>query len=229
MTLCIGEHLDLDVAAHFHEALEQDALVAEGLQGFAPRTGECLGEIGQRPHDAHALAAAASGRLDQQREAQARGLGDQPLRRLVGVVVAGQDRHPRCRHQAPRLAFRSHPQDRLGRRTDEDHARVAASLREAGVLGQKSVAGMDRRGPRFARELENSGSVQVALAGRRGPHAVRLVRESYVQGITVGFRVDGDGAQAEPAGRPDDAAGNLATIRNQQAVDHGGPHMRKMP
>ena len=44
----VGEDLDLDVPALLDEAFEQHSIVAEGLRGFAARTGERFGELGLR-------------------------------------------------------------------------------------------------------------------------------------------------------------------------------------
>ena len=108
----IREHLDLDVPARLDEALEQNAIVAEGPGRLATRAGERLGQFRGRSHDPHALAAATGGRLDEQRKTQAFGFLPQVLGRLLGAVVTGQHRHASGGHQAARLALRPHPQDR---------------------------------------------------------------------------------------------------------------------
>ncbi len=99
VTVPVGEYLDLDVPTGLDEALEQHALVAEGLRGLAPRAGERLGELPGRPHDAHPLAAAAGGGLDQEREAEAPRFLLQVRGSLLGAVIARQHRHARRRHQ----------------------------------------------------------------------------------------------------------------------------------
>ena len=57
----------------------------------------------------------------------------------------------------------------------------------------------------------------------------RLVGEPRVQRAAIGLGVDGDRAQAEPPRGADDAAGDFAAVGNQDALEHGRPHIRKMP
>ena len=76
----VTQELDLDVPAAFHEPLEVDGSVAEGLLGLARRRGDRGWQVGRGIDAAHAPAAAAGGRLDEQRIADLRG---RPLE-LVG-------------------------------------------------------------------------------------------------------------------------------------------------
>jgi hypothetical protein len=43
-----------------------------------------------------------------------------------------------------------------------------------------------------------------------------------VKGALIGVRVDGDGSDAQAPGGPDDTAGNLATVGNQDLLEHSG-------
>ena len=110
MRIC--KYLYLDVPAPFNETLEQHAVVTEGLGGLATRASERVGKLHGRAHDAHPLTAAARRGLDQQWKAHASGLPLQVFRRLLGVVVTREHRDAGGRHQPPRLALRSHLQDR---------------------------------------------------------------------------------------------------------------------
>ena len=64
----VGENLELDVARVAKIALEQNAIVAEGRERFALRAFERFVKARERLDDAHAAAAAAGARLDQQRK-----------------------------------------------------------------------------------------------------------------------------------------------------------------
>ena len=76
VAVAIAEHLDLDVARLEDRLLDVDERVAEGALGLAPGA---LERVRRAPSslvdEAHALAAAAEGRLDQHRVADARGRG----------------------------------------------------------------------------------------------------------------------------------------------------------
>jgi hypothetical protein len=48
-----------------------------------------------------------------------------------------------------------------------------------------------------------------------------VVGEANVERVTVGRRVDGDGLDAELTAGPDDPDGDLASVRDQDAAEHG--------
>ncbi len=229
MAVRIGEHLDLDVPAALDKTLEQHAIIAERLGCLAPRARERLGKVRCGAHDPHALAAAASRRLDQQRETQPRCRRQQRRIGLVLVVVTGQHRHARRRHQAARLALRAHAIDRGRRRTDEHDARLRTGPRELRVFRQEAVARVDAVAAVFPCHREDFRAVQVALARSRRADADRRVGEARVQRVAIRLGKDGDRAQAQPPRGADDTAGDLAAIGNQDALQHCGPHILKMP
>ena len=68
----IEQDLDLDVAGALDEPLEDQALVPERRARFPPRRGDVVEEGGLVADDAHALAATASRRLDEDRKADPR-------------------------------------------------------------------------------------------------------------------------------------------------------------
>ena len=53
----------------------------------------------------------------------------------------------------------------------------------------------------------------------------RAIRHFDVQRVLVGIGINRDGLDAEPAGGLDDAAGDLAAIGNQDALEHRAPHL----
>ena len=96
--------------------------------------------------EAHALAAAAGGRLQEEREAD---LGHE-LGRLGerGLAMrARHDRHSRVAHRLLRGHLVAHDPDGLGGRTDEREVVVLDREREVGVLGQEAPARMDGLAP----------------------------------------------------------------------------------
>ena len=62
---------------------------------------------------------------------------------------------------------------------------------------------------------------QVALGGRGRPDAHRLVGELDVERVAVGRRVDGDRLDPELVQRADHPHGDLASVRDEHAVEHG--------
>ena len=225
----VGENLDLDMPALLDETLEQHSIIAEGPGSLAARTGESFGKFRCGADDAHALAAAARRWLDQQRVLQRVCRRKQICIGLVVIVVARQHGHAGGGHQAPCLALRTHAIDRGRGRTDENEAGRFAGTGEVGVLGKEAVPGMKRFAATLLRHGEQLVAVEVTFAGGGRADADGLVRHPHVQRSTVGFRIHGDGAQAQPPRRANDAAGDLAAVGNQDALEHGGSHILKMP
>ena len=95
--------------------------------------------------------------------------------------------------QQPRRGFVAHLLDSLGRRPDEDQPRIPAGRRETGVLGQETVAGMDRVSARLPGGFDDGLHIQVALAGRWRPDVDGLVGVAHVERLLVRVGVDGDG------------------------------------
>src|SRR5690606_18916858 len=65
----VAEHLDLDVARLFEKFLDVDGIVAERRAGFRPGGRQRELEVGLLAGNLHATAAAASGRVDDDRVA----------------------------------------------------------------------------------------------------------------------------------------------------------------
>src|SRR5262249_17671305 len=93
-----------------------------------------------------------------------------------------------------------------------------ARARERLVLREESVAGVDRVGAHTLRGVEYAFLVQVALARRPGADGVRLVGHQHVQRGAVGLAEDGDARAAGLAHRADHAHGDLAAVRDQDAL-----------
>src|SRR5262249_45988807 len=85
-------------------------------------------------------------------------------------------------------------------------------------------------------DVENLGraddcrNVQITLGGRGWTDAGRFVSETNVQGIAVNVAVHCDGANAHLFTGPDNAAGNLAAIGDQDLAEFpiGRTHVRQL-
>ena len=144
-------------------------------------------------------------------------------RRVGGVLAerrrARDDRHPRRGHDlagADLVAERLH---RVGRRPDEHEPGVPTGARERGVLGEESVAGVDRLGPGRLRRLEDPVDAEVRLGRGRGADPVRLVRVADVERLAVGVRVDRDRADPQLVAAADDAHRDLAPVGDQDLAE----------
>ncbi len=217
----VGEDLRLDMSWGWQVALEDHPVVAEGAGGFASGGLERLGEIILRVHHAHALAAAAGRGLEHQRKADALGFGHERVVGLVVAVVARNQRHVGGFHFRLGGGLGAHQVHGLGRGADQGQAGIAQGAREIGVLGQETVAGMDGLCIRFLRRGDDAFDVQVGLARRRGADVHGAVGQADVPGVGIGVGIDGHGLHAQVAAGGDDAAGDLASVGNQDSLEHG--------
>ena len=174
------------------------------------------------PTSAHAPAAAAGGRLDQNRIADAIGGRLQRRQALILAVIARHHRYAGRFHQRLGRRFRAHEPDGRGRGTDEHQARVGAGLREIGVLGKKSVAGMHGLRAGLAHGVDDGVDAEIAVLCRRRADQHRLVGERDMHRIAIGVGEHRDRAQSHAPGRADDPAGDLAAVGDQELVEAPG-------
>jgi hypothetical protein len=206
----IEEELDLDVTRPFEEPLEDQPLVAEGSERLPARGGKRGLEVCRSPDGAHALAAAAGGRLDEDRVAD-------PARRprqrgvvLRVAVVAGNRRDAEALRQLPRGGLVAHRPDRRRRRPDPQDPRIGHGLGEVRVLGEEAEARVDGVRSGSARRVDDSRDVEeVERLGPFGPGHDRRDSQRFA--------------------RPMDADRDLAAVRHEQSADRqslrgvGGP------
>ena len=166
-------------------------------------------------HDAHALAAAARHRLDEERKSHGLRLLREPRLRLLYPKVARDNRHACDLHQFLRLILHAHHADGSCRRADEDDAGRGAGFCELGALGEKPVARMQRLGGGCLRRLDKGGNIEVACGSVGGADAHGRIGETRMQRVCIGVGVDRDDAHAEPLRRAGDAAGDLAAVGDQ--------------
>src|SRR5690606_18658286 len=88
------------------------------------------------------------------------------------------------------------------------------------ILAQETVAGVNRVRARLAHRVENGADIEVTFRRRRGTDANGLVRKTHMRRETVRLGIDGDGGNAHPLQRLDDADGNLPAIGNQNFLEH---------
>ena len=88
---------------------------------------------------------------------------------------------------------------------------------------------MHRLGPGLPRGGHDGVDPQVALPRRRRADRHRFVGQLDVQGVPIGGRKHRDGADAQAPRRPDHAAGDLATVGDQDLAEHGAPYIRNTP
>ena len=217
----IAKDLDLDMARALDIFLDQHRVVAKAVARLALAGGQRGSEILAAVHCAHALAATARAGLDQDGVADAVGLGLQQRRVLVGAVIARHQRHAGAFHQLLGLGLQAHVLDRRGWRADENQAGIGAGLGEFLVLAQKAVAGVDRLRASRLGGCQDGWPAQIAVLGRAAADVNGLVAGGDMLGAGVGVRIDRDGLDAEAMRGSGNAAGDFATVGNQDFLEHG--------
>ena len=130
----VAEHLDFDMPRIDDGALQEQAIVAEGVLGFRARGPQRSGERVSLRDEPHAASATAGSRLHHHGKSEACGFLRKPRVGLVLILIAGHAGHAGGNHAVFGFRFVAHHADRLRRRPDEDQARIGAGLREGGVL-----------------------------------------------------------------------------------------------
>jgi len=149
------------------------------------------------------------------------GRGRELLQVLLRSRVARQHRHARLPHAVLGHDLRAQRGDRRRGRADEGDPGHGTCLGELGVLGEKAITRMDGVGAAGARRAEDPLDVEVALARRWRPDPQRLVRLAHVKRARVRIGEHGNRAPPETPRGAENAAGDLAAVRNQQ-----GSHRR---
>ncbi len=161
----VAEDLNLDVPRRADEALEEHGAVAERrarLRGCA--SSKLRDEVGARFDDAHAAAAAAERRLDDQREADRVGA----LRRRrpppsASSSVPGTTGTPARSRKAPGGGLVAEELEQLRARSDKRDACRLARARQRRILGEESVAGMDRVDALLLGQRDDAVHVEIGL------------------------------------------------------------------
>jgi hypothetical protein len=143
VSMFVTKHLQLDVTRPLYKLLHNHMVIADRSHRLPLGCFELLDEFFFVANYAHAFAATAHGCLQHDWEPNSDGLTEQHISGIIDSVVAGQTRHTSLGHNPLRLTFVTHGTD--GRRgwPDESIALGFEFLREAGILRQEAVAGMD--------------------------------------------------------------------------------------
>ncbi len=228
MVVLVREDLDFDVARVAHQSLDEHRVVAETALRFTAARGQRGVEVFDALHLAHALAATARTRLDQHRKTDAHGFGLEQRRVLLRTVITGHQRHGRRLHQPFGLSLEPHRLHGLGRRADEHHPGLGALPREACVLAEKTIAGMDSLRAGVARRLQDALTPQIALRRLGRADAHRLVARRHMRRLRIGVGIHRHGTDAQPTAGSGHPAGDLAAIGDQDFREHFSTPVRSL-
>ncbi len=222
--VAVAQQLDLDVASRADLALQVDRPVAEGGQRFGGACGQRGRQLRRGRDPAHAASSPAGRCLDQQREADTLGGGDDGLDRIGAIrrrrlERAGHDRHADRVRGPSRRKLVAQGIDRVGVRADEHQPGLGHEPGERGALGQEAVARMDRLRAGLQRRLDDPVGAQIAVGRRRRTEPHRPVGSGDMRRIDIGIGVHGDRRDAQVSTGPDDPQRDLATVGDEHRVE----------
>ena len=218
--MLIAQHLNFDVARVDDELLDKAAVIAKRRFGFGAGKLEAflgfLGVVG----DAHAFAAAAGRGLDHHGIADLIGNLDRmfAVSDHTHVTWNGRDLGGGCRLFA--LDFVAHGGDGFGVRANEDDAGLLQGGWKRLALRQEPVAGVNSFGTGLLTGVDDLVHEQIRLRRGRRPDVDRFIRHFDVQRVAVGIGIDGNRFDPHLARGFDNAAGNLATVGDQNLFEH---------
>ncbi len=221
--MLVAEYLDFDVARIDDEFLDEDAIVAEGRRSLGTRAGKTLDDFVGLIGDAHALAAAAGRGLQHDGIADRVGDPDRLLAVLDDAEMARHDADLGGRGEFLGFDLVAHRLDGARIGADEDDVFGRERLGEGGALGQEAIARMHGLGAGLLASGDDLVDQQIGLRGRRRTETDGLIGHLDMQSVGVGVRIDGDGGDPQAAGCLDDAAGDLATIGDENFTKHASP------
>ncbi len=216
----VGQHLDLDMPRGGDQPFDEQRVITEGSAGLPAGAGDGLEQVLCPVHHPHALATAASGRLEQHGVPDLPGRNGQPIIVEACGVATGHHRDASGRHGLLGTDLVAHRLNRGSRGADEYHPGLSAGSSERGVLRQEPIAWMYglRAGARDGVQDPLDREVAAGRGRRAEPDGDVGVADMSRVGVSVavhGNRSDTHGAQ-----RADHPDRNLASVGHQHRLEH---------
>ncbi len=164
-------------------------------------------------------AAAARGTLQHHRIADITG----PCQRIVEIDDerrTGKKRHTALLGNLARRMLEREGAHMFRPRADKGNAFARECRRKFRILAEKAVTGVNGFCTRLPHRRENGFHVEIAFGDRRRADADSLIREMDMRREAVRLGVNGDGPDAHPPERLDDAQSDFAAIGDQNLVEH---------
>ena len=218
--MAVAQHLNLDVARLLDKLLDEDAVIAKAVAGFVLAAGKAFKSLFVVEGHAQALATAAGRRLNHHGVTDALGNLHRLLRAANRLVVAGDGVDPGLERELLGGNFVAHGGNRMRLGADEGNALVFATLGKRFVLAQKAVARVHGLCAGLFAGGDDFLCLQIALAAGRRADIDGLICQRHVAGFFVGVRIHGNRLDAHFFGGSNDAAGDFATVGDQDFGEH---------
>jgi len=222
VALAVADDLDLDVPGAVDEALDEHGAVAEGGLGLGGGRLEEGDEVLLLAHHAHALAAAAHGRLHDDGQAELRDEVRQLLRVGDRAVRTGHDRHAGLDGLSAGRGLVGKLVHDLDSRANEGDARVVARLDHLRRLGKEAVARVDRVHAVLLGDGDDLLDVEVGLDGGLGRlEHEGLVRPPAVLRVAVLIAIDSNSLHVQLGRGTHDTHRDLGAVGGHNLLERG--------
>ena len=191
IAVVIAQNLHLDMARIVNIFFHVQAAVAEVGDSLCSGAVVRVLEVLDALRHADALAAAAGGRLEHDRIADALSLGDGFVKIAQRTVRAERDRNACGDRVALCLGFVAHQADGCRSRADKRQTGLRDALGKIRILGQEAEARMNGLTAGSQRRRNDIIHIQVAVRRTGRTDADRFVRDLRVQRFAVSLGVNG--------------------------------------
>ena len=197
-----------------------DIAVSEGLFRLGLGGMEALNQTGVVMSDTHSPSAAARGSLDNHRILQFSGDDQRFLFGFNDSAGTGSDGNSGLAHGFTGTGFVAHGAHLFRSGTDKRDIAAFADFSEMDILGEESVARMDRIDIADFGNADDPVNQQITLIGLRRSDTDGLIGEFHRQTVLVGLGVNENGFNAELLARPDNPECNFAAVCDKHLVKH---------
>ena len=111
--------------------------------------------------------------------------------------------------------------DGLRRGTNPRQAGLGHGASKVGVLREEAITGVDGVSAGAHGDIEERRDVHVGIRRGVAGQGIGFVSHLGVQGASIGFGVNGDGADAQVTRGAGNTDGDLAAVSNKDCRDHG--------
>ena len=221
VAMAVTDQLNLNMAWLFNEFFNEDTVVTKAVFGLITATGETLESFLVVEGDAQAFATAASAGFDHHRVANALCNLYRFLGGFDGIVDPRDAVDTSSTSQLLGLDLVAHGGNRVMLGANEDQAFFFHPLGKASVFTQKSVARVHGFGAGLFAGGNDFFCLQITVTTGCRADVHRFVSQLNMARIFVGIGVHRHRFDAHLAGCKDDAAGDFATVGDQDFVEHG--------
>lgn len=221
VAVLVADALDFDVSCVFEEFFDEDSAVPEGGEGFLLSFGDIGAEGGFVAADAHASTTAACGRFDDDGVPDLGGDFDGFVEFFDLAFGAWEDGDFGGACVAFGFDFVAELAHRFWGWSDELDLAVAADLGEIGSFREESISGVDRVNIGDLGGGDDAGDVEVGVFRWAWTDADGFVGELEVGRVFVCGGVDADGLDLELLTSAHDSEGDLASVCDEDALEHG--------